>query len=167
MKTNIEEHLSWLSLNPPEIAYTSGFDYANTASKNVQRPANYNFTTTKDKQAKSSSIASVSVLGVIDLDMYRRKSVSPVENVPQTSSSSSTSFNKINNNNTSNNLASRTATTVQTNTFNSAVTSHATISDEDFLNCDFDGSYLLLICIHSCLLRMTTCFVFCLSIAAY
>jgi hypothetical protein len=71
MITNITEQLKWLELNI-ESAMNESFSHATSLSKNVTIPTVYSFENSSRKNMKNSAISSLSEIGNIELESFRK-----------------------------------------------------------------------------------------------
>lgn len=71
MKSNIELQLKWLCENL-QSSQNTGFKYAGTASNDSIRPSTFNFDNQQRKISRNCSLASLSSLGVLELETLRK-----------------------------------------------------------------------------------------------
>lgn len=87
--SNLKEQLEWIHANY-ETARDAGFEYAPRVSKDLQqqhqqgRPRVFNFVTNAQKRSNNSSLASISQVGLIALESFRKKLHIPEVPIAQT-----------------------------------------------------------------------------------
>lgn len=72
MQNNLNEQLEWLSNNFEEALY-SGFQYAPTASLNIQRPVRFNFDNQKRVNSRNATLCSLGNIGFMELQEFRNE----------------------------------------------------------------------------------------------
>lgn len=73
MQNNLNEQLEWLSKNFEEALY-SGFQYAPTASVNIERPVRFNFDNQKRTNSRNAALCSLGDIGYMELQEFRNTS---------------------------------------------------------------------------------------------
>ncbi len=83
MQHNLNDQIEWLTKNFTE-SHLAGFQYAPTASKNIEKPEKFNFDNQKRLTIRNVALSSVGNYGHMELQKFRKNDIvhSPIPEKP-------------------------------------------------------------------------------------